>query len=509
MIAYVFRRLLWTIPTLIGVSLVSFLLLSFIPDPTDEPAFAAKNPASEVARIRRERFLDLPRFLNVAPRDIRARVETAIAPILADDEGADGARRELARLGGAALPFVLPFLDSLSPERRVRLALALSPIAQRMGISEDGEVDDPGRAAAFWARFWDDRGIEFRRAGVHSARNRLLRYGSALHATDLIELDTFVLPELLDSLSPPTDATSLARARVLIDVAAHVTGRDDRIALDDNLAAARACVGRWQEYWAVYRSDYVPFMGMARVAAVVLETRYGKWALGVATQRFGRSAGGTPVLDELVATGPVTLAIMFGAIALAYAIAVPLGAIAAATRGRAVDVLVTVTALALYAMPTAAIAVFVQHAVGHGTMALAILVLAAALIAVPTAQHSAALALALSQGYVYAATARGASRLRVILVHSMRNALLPVATLATLEGPMALGGAFVVERIFHLRGVGEVTIRAVQQRDIDWLMAISTSAAVLAAFCVLGADLACALLDPRLREPTLSRRARS
>src|SRR5215475_3362502 len=94
MLGHALRRLLWTIPALIGVSLVTFLFLSYVPDPTDDPAFAARNPPAEVERL----------------------------------------RRELVRLGGAALPFVIPRFDALEPDRRQELALALAPIAERMGL---------------------------------------------------------------------------------------------------------------------------------------------------------------------------------------------------------------------------------------------------------------------------------------------------------------------------------------------------------------------------------------
>jgi ABC-type dipeptide/oligopeptide/nickel transport system permease component len=511
MLGHALRRLLWSLPALIGVSIVTFLFLSYVPDPTDEPEVQAAHAPAELARLRRERFLDLPRFLNPAPRDIRSRAPALVAAIAEDGPGAAAARDELVRLGGAALPHVLPRLDALSPERRIRVARALAPVARRMGLAGGGDAADPARAVAFWTRFWDDRGIEFRRAGVRSAVNRLVRYGTTSRAADLIELDTFVLDDVLAALEPPRDARGVAAARALVEVAAHVTGRDDRIAPGDDLETAASVVDRWQAFWAVYRSDFVADTGVARVADMLLETRYGKWAFGAVTHRFGRSAGGAPVLDEILARAPVTLGIVFGAIALAYTLAVALGVFIAAFRGRRIDVVPMLGALLFYAVPTAATAVLVRGATGDGASRVvgAIVVLALALAAAPTAQQGNALALTLSQDHVRAATARGAGRARAVIVHGLRNALLPVATLATLEGPMALGGAFVVERVFGLRGVGEATILAVQQRDISWLMAISMSAAFIAAVFVLAADLACVALDPRLGPAILARRGRS
>jgi ABC-type dipeptide/oligopeptide/nickel transport system permease component len=172
-----------------------------------------------------------------------------------------------------------------------------------------------------------------------------------------------------------------------------------------------------------------------------------------------------------------------------------------------VNVAVMLAILALYAVPAAAIAEVVRRAGGGGELAAAG-VLGLALLAAPTAQQNAAISLALSSEYVRAAVARGAGRTRVVFVHAFRNAFLPVGTLATTEGPMALGGAFVVERVFSLHGVGEATVVAVQGRDTGWLMAISMIAALIAALVVVAGDLAMAVIDPRLRPLILARRGR-
>jgi ABC-type dipeptide/oligopeptide/nickel transport system permease component len=506
MLAHALRRLLWSIPTLVGISLVTFLFLSYVPDPTDDPAVAAALGPAELRRQRRARFLDLPRFLNPSPRDVRQRADALVAAVTAGGEGSATARAELTRLGGAALPHVLPRLDALAPEPRKALAVALAPVARRMGHTSP-DLADPDHAVAFWTRFWDDRGIEFRRASVRSAVARLTRYGSTSRAADLRDLDTFVLDDVMSTLEIPRDAASVERARALVDVAAHATERDDRIAPGDDVAAARACVERWQAFWAVYRGDFVTDAGLGRVSAMITETRYGKWALDAVTHRFGKSAGGTPVLDEILDRVPVTLGIVFGAIALAYTLAIPLGALGALYRGRRVDTALLLSVLALYALPTAILAVLARG-VGGGRALVAVLVLAPALVAAPTAQQRSALLLAMSQDHVRAAIARGSSRARAVLVHGLRTALVPVATLATLEGPMALGGAFVGERVLGLRGIGELTMLAVQRRDIAWLMAISMSAALIAAVFVVAADLAYVVLDPRIAGAVLGKRGR-
>ena len=68
---------------------------------------------------------------------------------------------------------------------------------------------------------------------------------------------------------------------------------------------------------------------------------------------------------------------------------------------------------------------------------------------------------------------------------------------------MALGGAFVLERVFGLGGLGEATLRAVEQRDIAWLMALSFFAAAAAAIGVFLTDMIYVLADPRMTTPVL------
>jgi len=505
MLRHALRRLLWILPTLLGVSLVTFLFLSYVPDPSEDMSLPM--PAAERARLRREHFLELPRFLNFAPVDVRARAEKAIAEIARGGEEEARAREELGRLGGAALPHVLPALDTLGPEPRTKVALALAPVGKRMGFTDE-ELDDPKRAVAFWTRFWDDRGVEFRRATVRSAVRRLARYGSASRAAEMHELDTFVLEDVISALEPPTDAASLEQARALVDIAAHVTGREDRIAPNDDLDTASACIERWGSFWMVYKNDFVTLDGPSRVAAIVLETRYGKWAFGAVTRRLGVSADGVSVLDGLRTRAPVTLTLVYGAMTIAYLAAIPLGLIGAASRRRRGDTVIALVVLGLFAIPTAVFAILASRSSPSAGLALPTLILALGLVAVPARQARAALVSGFSQDHVRASLARGASQTRALVRHALPAALLPVATLATLEAPMALGGAFVVERVFRLRGIGEATIAAVSARDTSWLMAVSVFTAATAALGVFFSDLALAVLDPRLAASILRTRSR-
>lgn len=504
MLRHALRWLLWIIPTLIVVSFVAFLFLSYVPDPTDDPQ--AQFKPAEREEIRRKKFLDLPRFFNFTPQDVRARTNDAIEAILSDDaETNTRGRDELVRLGGAALPHVLPRLDALSPEPRIKVTVALAPIGDRMGFTAE-KLTDPDRAVAFWTRFWKDRDIEFRRTAARSAVRRLSRYGSASRAAEMREFDTFALEDIMAALEKPHDAASFERTRALIEIAAHVTGRNDRIAPGDDYATAIACVERWRSFWLVYENDFVTVDGLSRFAAIVLDTRYGKWAVSAFTQRFGPGPDGAPVLDGVIRRAPVTFTLVYGAIGLAYVLAFFLGLAGATSTNRRRDAAAALLLLALYAIPTAIFATFAARLEIQTGLLLPTIVLALGLLASPTRQVRAALASSFSQEHIRASLARGASTSRALFVHALPTALLPFFTLATLEAPMALGGAFVVERVFGLDGLGEATIAAVRIRDTSWLMAVSILTAATAAFGVIFTDLAHVMLDPRLIPGVLQQR---
>lgn len=508
MLRYALRRLIWMIPTLVGISVISYFLLSFVPDPTDDAAIAATLAPRERERLRRERFVDLPRFINPTPRDVRVRAQAAMGAVGAGGEGSEAARAELVRLGGAALPYVLPLLDTLAPEPRAQVALALAPIARRMGIDRP-DVDDPSRAVGFWLELWNDRSVEFRAATVHSAVKRVNRYGSASRARNLQELDTYALPYLMAALEPPRDPAGVERARVLVDLAAHATSRDDLISADADLESARRVVERWQRYWVVYGSDYVALTGAPRLAQLITETRYGKWALDAITHGFGVNVAGASVAGELARRTPVTLTLCLSAIVLAYALAIPLGVLSAVRRRSRAGFAIGWGVLGLFAIPVAVAATVVVR-LGLTATALVVptLVLAAGLLAAPTHHFRSALITALSEDYARAAVARGASPIGVARTHALRSALVIGVTLAALEPPLALGGAFVIERVFDLEGLGAATLRAVETRDIAWLMAVSLILAVIAAVGVILTDLAHAAADPRVGPALLGRRRR-
>ena len=105
----------------------------------------------------------------------------------------------------------------------------------------------------------------------------------------------------------------------------------------------------------------------------------------------------------------------------------------------------------------------------------------------------------LNEDYVRTARAKGLSPGRVVVVHALRNALIPVATILGLQVGALLGGAILTETVFSWPGVGHWLVEAVQRRDYNVLQGGTLLIAVLVMLVNLGVDVLYGVLNPRLR----------
>src|SRR5262249_25417295 len=157
---------------------------------------------------------------------------------------------------------------------------------------------------------------------------------------------------------------------------------------------------------------------------------------------------GKPIAEKLRARAPVTLTLTALSMLTSFAAAIPLGVFSAWRRGRAVDLVLAFVLFALYSLPTFWIAqVLAQLTRGGGTWSLVLPVIALSIgsLATLSRYQRAAMLDVLGQDYVRTARAKGVSTFRVLVVHALRNAMMPTLTLTGLQFPVLLGGAFVVE----------------------------------------------------------------
>lgn len=255
-----------------------------------------------------------------------------------------------------------------------------------------------------------------------------------------------------------------------------------------------------------------------------LPVQYLAWLRGFAVGDWGYSfSDGRPVVERILERVPATLELMGAAIAIAALAAVPLGVVSAVKRGTWFDRTTTIAAFAGIALPIFWSGLVLQlifaiglgwlpssGRTGFGTASLADrinhLILPAIVLAIV---HAAAwsrflrssMGTALAERFVLAARARGIVEGRIRYLHALKNALLPLVTVMTLDAALMVTGAVVTESVFAWPGVGSLFTEALARRDYTVLMAflMITSAAVIALNLL--ADILYRALDPRVRRP--------
>jgi peptide/nickel transport system permease protein len=101
--------------------------------------------------------------------------------------------------------------------------------------------------------------------------------------------------------------------------------------------------------------------------------------------------------------------------------------------------------------------------------------------------------------YIEAVRARGASEARVVLKHSLRNALISTITVLTVNLGFLIGGAVIVEKVFDVPGMGQLLVDSIFTRDFPVIQGLTLVFGVLVVLLNLTADLAYAAIDPRVR----------
>src|SRR5215213_4759214 len=255
-----------------------------------------------------------------------------------------------------------------------------------------------------------------------------------------------------------------------------------------------------------------------------LHVQYLTWAGKMFSGDFGRSfRGGAEVGGLIWERVPATLELMGTAYAIAILLGFAIGALGALRQYSIFDYLATTGALVALSIPTfwfglMVIFVFAEQlgwlpsggtrSLGRGGGGLVdrlhhLIAPAAVLGLVLTAQWSRYFRTSLletkNQEYVRTAHAKGLSGEAVLRHHILRNAILPMIALAGVQLPAVFSGALVAESIFGWAGMGRLFLDALTYRDYPVLMAMLMITAFLVVIGNLLADIALAIVDPRVR----------
>ena len=209
---------------------------------------------------------------------------------------------------------------------------------------------------------------------------------------------------------------------------------------------------------------------------------------------------------------PYTLALMLISTLLSYAIGVFSGVLTALRRGTLVDSVVSITGIVGYSIPGFWFGLMLMLAFGRYLQILPIsgyegphsLILPALSLALPSSAYVMRLTRAemieiLNEDYIRTAWAKGLNERRVLLVHALRNAMIPVVVMFFLDIPWLIGGAVVIETLFALPGMGRLLYVSIIRQDYAVVQGIVLIITVLTVvFNTLG-DIVVAVLDPRVR----------
>jgi peptide/nickel transport system permease protein len=261
--------------------------------------------------------------------------------------------------------------------------------------------------------------------------------------------------------------------------------------------------------------------------------RLGAYFAGLVQGDLGTSIfQGQPVAEVIGARLGATLELAAAALFVAVTLGVLLGVVAALRRGGVVDKAVMLFAQLGVSMPVFWLGILLMllfavqlgwlPAIGRGPpllpalggllvgrsgpfldslahLAMPALTLGLSGAAVISRLVRAAMLETLDQDYIRTAYAKGLSTRRVVWVHALRNALLPIVSVVGLRFGALLGGAVLTEGIFGWPGLGQLAVAAVSQRDLPLIQGIVLSFALLFALVNLLVDLLYGVIDPRIR----------
>jgi peptide/nickel transport system permease protein len=248
--------------------------------------------------------------------------------------------------------------------------------------------------------------------------------------------------------------------------------------------------------------------------------QYADWLGGAVTGDLGRSwFTSQEVLVDVMNRLPVTLSIVIGAVLVAAVVSVTLG-VFAALRGGWLDGIVQVISVIGFSIPNFLIALglvvvfainlgwfkatgYIPFAVSPSgwvaSVTLPIIALSLATIATVTQQVRGSVIDAMSRDYVRTLQTRGLGMRTVVFQHVLRNAGGPALAVLAVQFIGLLGGAIVIEQIFALPGVGQLTVQATMIGDIPVVMGVVITTAILVVIINLLIDLAQAALNPKVR----------
>jgi peptide/nickel transport system permease protein len=235
---------------------------------------------------------------------------------------------------------------------------------------------------------------------------------------------------------------------------------------------------------------------------------------------------GTPVLELIKQRLPITLKLNIWSIIVVYLIAIPSGIYSAIHRRSLIDRTLSTTYFFLFSLPSfwvglillMGVSIYLPEWPTSGLSAHNSNSLSYWEIVIETGKHYILPVLCMSYGgfaslsrfarggllevfhqdYIRTARAKGCSELSVIFKHALKNAMIPLVVIFAGILPSMVGGTIIVENIFDIEGMGELSLTAISSRDYPVTMTLTTAATILTLIGILISDILLVFIDPRI-----------
>jgi oligopeptide transport system permease protein len=242
--------------------------------------------------------------------------------------------------------------------------------------------------------------------------------------------------------------------------------------------------------------------------------QYGLYLKNLLTLNLGQTFSGQDVSAVIARAYPVTARLAILALAFEAIFGVLFGVIAGLRKGKLFDSTVLVASLVVIAVPVFVLGFVLQLIVGvqlgwvrptvsgsapWNELILPAIVLGLVSLAYVLRLTRASISENMNADYVRTATAKGLSRRRVVMVHILRNSLIPVVTFLGADLGALMGGAIVTEGIFNVPGIGQLLYKAVLNGETPTVVAVVGILVIVFVVANLVVDLLYAWLDPRIR----------
>lgn len=244
-----------------------------------------------------------------------------------------------------------------------------------------------------------------------------------------------------------------------------------------------------------------------------ISVQYLDYLYGLTHLDFGISVvQRVPALDIVASRLPYTIELAAGALLVAIGFGIPAGIVMATARGTVIERVLTAIVVTGQSVPTflsGILLIFVFGVTlrwlptsGSGEPAALIMPsIALGALSMSTFARMTRISIVdeLGKDYVRAGRARGLSMTTVVLRHVLRNASIPVITIAALEIGNLLAGAVIVETVFAWPGIGQLAIQSIQSRDFLVVQVIVLLISFVYVLTSVLADLVYVAVDPRIR----------